>query len=319
MIKLADKVCALLMQQPDEKLTARDIATRIMETYPDEVRSKQERSLARINPLDNDKALLNQIVAEIGRCRSTLHKRSIRVTEGRPRKYYYTQSDASAEIARAEGSTSTVILHGAVKKDAVKKGEHDLYPVLSSFLWSELNVLSRRIDEKRSSNSHGSGGNKWLYPDLVGMEDLSQDWHREVKDCVQQYAADKKTKLWSFEVKALINRSNLREAFFQAVSNSSWAHFGYLVAGNIEGGDTLKELRILAALHGIGFIGLDASNPSESQVMIPARERYEIDWNTANRLAEENKDFLDYIQCIRHFYQTGDRRSADWDTVCDND
>ena len=314
MFKLPDKICALLMQQPDEKLTARDIATWIMETYPDDVRSKQERSLARTNRLDNDQALLQQITAEIAATCPTLHKRSIRMTEGRPRKYYYTQSDASAEIARAEGVTSTDTLHVSVKK-----GEHDLYPVLSSFLWSELKVLSRRIDEKRSSNSHGSGGNKWLYPDLVGMEDLSQDWHREVKDCVQQYAADKKTKLWSFEVKALINRSNLREAFFQAVSNSSWAHFGYLVAGNIEGGDTLKELRILAALHGIGFIGLDASNPSESQVMIPARERYEIDWNTANRLAEENKDFLDYIQCIRHFYQTGDRRPTDWDTVCDND
>jgi hypothetical protein len=33
-----------------------------------------------------------------------------------------------------------------------------------------------------------------------------------------------------------------------AVSNSSWANFGYLVAAEIEGQDTLKELRMLLPL-----------------------------------------------------------------------
>jgi hypothetical protein len=75
--------------------------------------------------------------------------------------------------------------------------------MLSEFLWSELGIYSKRIDEKRSRNSCGSGGNKWLYPDLVGMEDLSRDWHREIKDCVKQYSSQK-TKLWTFEVKVLI-------------------------------------------------------------------------------------------------------------------
>jgi hypothetical protein len=114
--------------------------------------------------------------------------------------------------------------------------------LLSTYLWAEFGVYSKRIDEKRSSNKRGPNGNRWLYPDLVGMEDLGSDWHQEVKDCVNQYS-DKRTKLWSFEVKLLINRSNVRESFFQAVSNSSWSNFGYLVAGEIEGQETLKELR----------------------------------------------------------------------------
>ena len=83
---------------------------------------------------------------------------------------------------------------------------------------------------------------------------------RRCKDCVNQYS-DKRTKLWSFEVKLLINRSNVRECFFQSVSNSSWSNFGYLVAAEIEGQDTLKELRMLFAAHGIGLIKLDADNP----------------------------------------------------------
>lgn len=175
-----------------------------------------------------------------------------------------------------------------------------------------LDVYSKRIDEKRSSNKRGPNGNRWLYPDLVGMEDLGTDWHQEVKDCVSQYS-DKRTKLWSFEVKLLINRSNVRECFFQSVSNSSWSNFGYLVAAEIEGQDTLKELRMLFAAHGIGLIKLEVENPSESQVLIPAKERGEIDWDTANRLATDNKDFLEYVKLVKQFYQTGEARSVDWD------
>jgi hypothetical protein len=100
----------------------------------------------------------------------------------------------------------------------------------------------------------------------------------------------------------LINRSNVRECFFQTVSNSSWANFGYLVAAEIEGQDTLKELRMLFAAHGIGLIKLDAENPSESQILIPAKERGEVAWDTVNRLANENKDFLEYVKLIKQFY-----------------
>lgn len=109
----------------------------------------------------------------------------------------------------------------------------------------------------------------------------------------------------------------MREAFFQTVSNSSWANFGYLVANEIEGAETLKELRMLSSLHGIGFIRLDSENPSESQIMIPAKERNEIDWDITNRLTEENKDFLEYIKLIRQFYQTGELRHSDWNMRID--
>lgn len=65
--------------------------------------------------------------------------------------------------------------------------------------------------------------------------------------------------------------------------------------------------------HGIGFIKLDVENPDDSQVLIPARERGEIDWDTTNRLATENKDFLEYVKLVKQFYQTGEARPADWD------
>ncbi len=316
---LRDAVVQFLRQNPEQKFTARDIAGWIFATYPDDCRRKQKRSTATVIRLDNDAALIQQLVAEISAARPHLEKRhpKIKTTQERPRKYYFTQSTDQAEIDYVENSKEAP---AAKVNDPITGGpkikEHDLYPILSTYLWSELKIYSKRIDEKRSGNSRGAGGNKWLYPDLVGMQDLSRDWDREIKDCVQHHA-DNKTKLWSFEVKILINRSNLREAFFQAVSNSSWANFGYLVARQMTGADTLKELRMLASLHGIGFIRLNIEDPSESDMMIPAKERGETDWDTANRLAQENKDFLEYIKLIRQFYQTGETRPSNWDMDVD--
>ena len=309
-LNLASTVADFLQQNAGQKFTAKEIADWIFQTYPDACREKQQRSKATVMPLDSDEALLKQIVAEIGAQRPRLQKRylHIKTTEGRPRKFYYTESSDSAEVEQAERLEPA----SAMSSGSKKLSEQDLYPLLSAFLSSELELYSKRIDEKRSRNSQGTGGNKWLPPDLVGLEDLSRDWHREIQDSVQLYG-DKKCKLWSFEVKMLINRSNLREAFFQAVSNSSWANFGYLVANEISGVDTLKELRMLSSLHGIGFIQLSHEADKESQIMIPAKERSEINWDIANRLAQENTDFLNYIKVIRQFYQTGEIRSADWD------
>lgn len=305
-LNLAKVVLGYLKERPDEKLTARQIAEWIFATFPDECQAKKQSS----QYVSTDAELVQQLVAEISSQRPRLQKRhpELKTTEGRPRKYYYSEKSDIAEVAAAEGVVTVPIPDSS---DA-KLGEHAMYPLLSLYLWEEFGVYSKRIDEKRSSNKRGPNGNRWLYPDVVGMEDLGAEWHQEVRDCVNQYS-DKRTKLWSFEAKLLINRSNVRECFFQAVSNSSWANFGYLVAAEIEGQDTLKELRMLFAAHGIGLIRLDVDNPADSQVLIPARERDEIDWDMANRLATENRDFLEYVKLVKQFYQTGEARLADWD------
>ena len=236
--------------------------------------------------------------------RPSLEKRNtqLKTTEGRPRGYYYTAISDEAEVIATENESPIF--------GDTQYSEHDLYPMLSEFLWRDASVFSKRINEKRASNSHGAGGNCWLFPDLIGFEDLSRDWSSEIKQCVNQIS-DRKTKLWSFDVQKLINRSNVREAYFQAVSNSSWANIGYLVAAEIQSAE--KELRILSGLHGKGLIILNIENPNESEFRIPARERSDVDWHAANRLAEENIDFMKCIKLVRQFYQTGEIRESDWD------
>jgi len=305
-LNLTRVVIGYLKERSEEKFTARQIAEWIFAAFPAECQEKKSGSKF----ITTDAELVQQLVAEISSQRPVLQKHNpeVKTTEGRPRKYYYSEKSDSAEVAAAESAAATSV----VDAGKIKIDEHALYPLLSQYLWEEFGLYSMRINEKRSPNKRGPNGNRWLYPDVAGMEDLGADWHQEVRDCVSQYS-DKRTKLWSFEVKLLINRSNVRECFFQAVSNSSWANFGYLVAAEVGGQDTLKELRMLFAAHGIGFIKLDVDNPADSQVLIPARERDEIDWDMANRLATENRDFLEYVKLVKQFYQTGEARPADWD------
>ncbi len=300
---LKPKVEKCLKESPDKRFSAGEIADWIFQNHPKDCAEKKRRA----PKIDTDKSLLMQIAGEISANTPNIKKKypKIKTTEGRPRKYYYTELDDSAEIDHVE-------THSATETTSDRNiQESDLYDILAKFLNSEeIGVYSQRINESKSGNKHGRGGNRWLHPDLVGMEVLSKDWKREIKECHGVYA-DKKTKLWSFEVKIRINRGNVRETFFQAVSNSSWANFGYLVASEIIGTDTLKELRMLASLHGIGFIRLDVENPTESEIMILAKERVEIDWDIANRLVEENEDFKEYIEKVRKFYQTDDA-GKDW-------
>jgi hypothetical protein len=302
-------VPAILKERPEQRLIAREIANLIMQKYPDACEDKRKRSRASIIPLDRDDALLNQIVSEIGAQRKALESRfDVKTTEERPRKYYYSTQTDTAEIEAVEKNISFT----GQDKQSARLREADLYPILSKFLFTELNIYSKRIDEKRSRRQYGPDGNKWLYPDLVGIEDLTSNWEHAVIECVSA-SSETRTKLYSFEVKLLLNRSNVRESFFQTVSNSSWAHFPYLVAAEVQGSETLSELRVLSGTHGVGLIRLDPENPSESEILIPAKERAAIDWNSANRLAASSSDFTDYLHRVRQFYQTKDIRPQDWD------
>lgn len=304
-LNLGNIVVGFLKENAGNRFTVRQIAQHVVDAYPQECKEKQSRS----EYIDSDAELFQQIIREIGSRVPRLQKNEagIKMTEGRPRKYFYSEK---SDVDEAEDAENVAIFSGSEAGNI--KNEHGLYPILSAFLRDEFGVYSKRIDERRSSNRRGANGNRWLYPDMVGMEDLSADWHQEVKDCIRQYS-DKRTKLWSFEVKRYINRSNIRECFFQAVSNSSWANFGYLVAEEIEGQDALKEMRMLFSAHGIGLIKLDIENPAESEVIVPAKERPELDWGMINRLVDENKDFLEYIKLVKQFYQTGEVRTRDWD------
>ena len=323
-LQLTKRVSDYLKERPGERFTARQLAEWIMDAYPQDCEDKMNRSKAQTIPIDSDTALRSQIVAEIGAYRKNLESHGIFITSERPRKYYYEEERREDENAAYTESSTAVEsvrvtsivqgIHGTSHEETISVSEEDLYPVTLEFLRTERSILGKRINEGRSSNRQGPRGNRWLYPDLVGMEDLSSEWSEEVRRYVFE-TGERAVKLWSLEIKLEITRSNVREHFFQAVSNSTWANVGYLAALDIKD-NALDELRILSGLHGIGFIRLDHETPSESQIIIQAQERAEVDWSTASRLAKENSDFKGYIRAVQLFCKTEGRGAnmADWDT-----
>jgi hypothetical protein len=302
-----ERVAELLRSKPGEAFTARALAAWLLKSFPHECRQKMERS--KNQRLKTEIDLIQQLAAEI-QPHNFSKDPYIKTIEERPRRFYYSERSDEEELALIEKDNQSS--PGTTPTMEMAFREADLYPLLAQYLGAEFDVYTKRIDEKRSSNRRGLSGNIWLYPDMVSLENLTRDWDRDLRDCVGEMTAPK-ARLWSFEVKKLLNRSNTREAYFQAVSNSSWAHYGYLVAGRIEGADTLKELRMLYGLHGIGVIQLNVEDIAESEVVIPARFRAEVDWSTANRLCEENTDFRQFIKLVRQFHQTGEVPETGWD------
>ena len=112
-------------------------------------------------------------------------------------------------------------------------------------------------------------------------------------------------KLYSFELKKAISWADLKEYYFQAVSNSSWANEGYLVVFEDINEEILNELVSLNASFGIGVIQLE-SNINSSKVLLRAKER-ELDIQTLDMLINKNKNFKDFIADINKDIKVNDK------------
>jgi hypothetical protein len=87
--------------------------------------------------------------------------------------------------------------------------------------------------------------------------------------------------------------SELKKAFFQAVSNSSWANYGYLVAFEI-GDSLMEEMERLNQSFGIGVIELNA-NPYQSKILFTPKYK-DLDFKTIDKLCKINKEFEKFIE-----------------------
>lgn len=300
-LSLADLIIDILKTQPGKEIYSKDLAKQIIEKHPAWCAQKVENSKPGVN-------LLSQLTNEISSRRPQWLKKypNLKCSDTSPRMYSWE----STEAEHPKDSNSLV----EQAQFEPKLMEANLYPMLAHFLWVgpvQKPIYPKRINEKTSSNTLGPKANEWLHPDMVGLEDLMSDWNSNIQDCAEK-AGDQRARLWAFEVKIRVSRSSVRRDYFQAVSNSSWANFGYLVAAKIDS-DVESELRMLHGLHGIGIIELDIENPADSAIRIPAKERHIVDWVTCDRLAKENKDFRNFAKLVSNFYKTRETSEKEWD------
>lgn len=180
--------------------------------------------------------------------------------------------------------------------------ERDLHPILAYFinLNPNFNALPKTIYHE-ISQKNSKGLDKWLYPDMVGVsfEKFNSDETYKFLEKFQNIPV----KFYSFEIKKEINVSNFREYYFQAVSNSSWANEGYLVALDIDESD--EELTMLmtktALSFGIGVLSSDSKNIDQSKIIAPAKFKELLDFSLIDELSQKNKNFQNFIKTVNEY------------------
>lgn len=263
--------------------------TNYMEIYNHIVENKYYDFIAGKTPAVTVSALLGDFI----RNGDTRVKRIKQ--EGGSYSYYLTKNEGSIGIDILAGISekTTAVNKSRATVKSVKVNtyeERDLHKLLSSYL-KNTGIYSKTIFHEQSTSGRDSF-QIWTHPDMIGIRFLnlqttvSQNFLKAIKQ-VDTF------KLSSYEIKKEIyNDSELKKAFFQAVSNSSWANYGYLVAFEVS--DSLTdEIERLNQSFGIGVIELSA-NPYQSKVLFPPKYS-DLDFKTIDKLCLINKDFEKFI------------------------
>lgn len=205
-----------------------------------------------------------------------------RIKEGRSYRYYLTKSGVFT------GEVETKIERKKEKK--ADFAERDLHPLFVSYLKNE-GIYAKTILHEESKNSKDDT-QKWAHPDIVGVKfvQLKSDVSAKLLKTLEKKDS---CEIVSYELKKEISTdTELKKCYFQAVSNSSWANRGYLVAFEIA--DYLKEeMERLNNAFGIGVIKLHA-NPFESQILFQSTYR-NLDYQTIDKLCHINAKYREFM------------------------
>jgi len=211
--------------------------------------------------------------------------------KSKPTKFYLKELVSQDEITKIENKEKNLS-----QPAQSKLKERDLHPFLAYYAYTYMLVYTKTIYHEKSNKKSYS---QWLHPDMVGVYFPIGEWTSEVLDFSKELGSTA-LKLYSFELKQQLDFTNLREAFFQTVSNSSWANEAYLVAAEINADEDFRnELKRLSSSFGIGIISLNIEDPDATEVLFPAKYRSELDWDNMNKLANENPDFGDFLVRVR--------------------
>ncbi|MCI0331360.1 MAG: HTH domain-containing protein [candidate division Zixibacteria bacterium] len=225
----------------------------------------------------------------------------------RPRRFYLRE-------LMKEGDESRIIEEQPVEVLPPKKLgylEKDLHPFLAYYGNYFLNSFLKTIQHTRSDRGEFR---EWLHPDMVGCYFSMDEWKPEVFE-LSSTTGNNPIKIYSFEIKRELNFSNLRESFFQTVSNSSWANEGYLAASEISNDEEFqKELERLSSSFGIGVIKIDIEDPDSTKILFPAKPREYLDWDTVNKLTV-NADFREFLIRVKTDLTSKEVRKEKYDKI----
>ena len=215
--------------------------------------------------------------------------------------YYLASNEDIIGLDVLTGITQSQSTQFATAPAAAYK-ERDLHILLSTFLKTH-GINSKTIFHEKSQ-SKSDKHQKWIHPDMIGVAFLKLKT-AESQALLKTVNKEETFRLNSYEIKREIKSDyELKEAFFQAVSNSSWANHGYLVAFEIEP-SLYDEMKRLNQSFGIGIIEL-SSNPFQSTVHFPSKYS-DLDFKTIDKLCKVNPEFAEFISQVEKVMTAEDR------------
>lgn len=232
--------------------------------------------------------------------------------------YYLTKNEDTIDLTKNEDIIDIENIISPTIQEFKKSETYEeraLHKLLSSFL-KPTEIYSKTIFHEQSNRSDEY--QKWIHPDMVGIKflklqtNVSQNFLKAINR-VDTF------KISSYEIKKEINSDyELKKSFFQAVSNSSWANYGYLVAFEIS--DSLnEEMERLNQSFGIGIIVLKA-NPYESKILYQPKYK-DLDFKTIDKLCKINKEFEKFIEQTEKLMTANDKyvksTEKELDEFCD--
>ena len=214
--------------------------------------------------------------------------------------YYLTKHENT--IIPESDVVLTVDKPNAYKVPKNTYSERDLHKLLSSYLKS-IDIFSKTIFHEESANNKDNH-QKWVHPDMIGIKFLTLQT-KVSQQLLKAISSVDTFKITSYELKKEINSDyELKKSYFQAVSNSSWANYGYLVAFEISG-SLLDEMERLNQSFGIGIIELKA-NPYESKILFASKYK-DLDFKTIDKLCHINQKFAQFIEQTEKYLTAEER------------
>jgi hypothetical protein len=194
--------------------------------------------------------------------------------------------------------------------------ERDLHLLLSYYVYTYNSIYTKTIFHEKSKKKTFT---QWQHPDIVGVFYPMEQWEPDVFDVVN-YTGNQPVKIFSYELKKSLDFNNLRESYFQAVSNSSWANEGYLVVSKIDRNDEfMSEIRRLSNSFGIGLILLDVNNPDDSEILLEAQQKDILDIEMMNKISQINPNFKEFLMRIKTDLNSKEIRKEKFDKIFEAD
>jgi len=223
----------------------------------------------------------------------------------------------AAEIEKLIGGTGD-IPQAPQKKEQETPAKHfderSLHKLFCNYLRTR-GIYAKTIYHEKSSTK-GDNAQKWIHPDIVGAQ--FEDFKNDATLALLKATEPKESiHIYSYELKRRIESDyQLKQYYFQALSNSSWANYGYLVAFEINE-DLDEEMARLNNAFGIGIILMQAN---DSKILFPAREKA-LDYNTIEKLNNLNPDFCEFIKKLSKVMNASKDYTTDaknsFEKICD--